>query len=134
MTKIRLCNRGKNGKLERDKKELVASATTPAITSPGLNENVKSPMEETIKKPSKEDIDKKEERCKKIVAKAMTKALKKAPSRQMKMKEVRRLIRKSNADFKMMEVSKAELKKYITDVIVANAEVMSQKGNIVRLL
>ncbi len=108
----------------------------PVPVSPNSNgESVKqSPAEEMdtdIVTKDKKQM-KREKKCKKIVVKAMTKALKKAPSRQMKIKEVRRLIQ-AKAEFET-EVSKTDLKKYIADAIGENEGLSSQDGKIVKLL
>ena len=70
---------------------------------------------------------------KKKVAKAMTKALQKAPSKQMKMKKLRKLV-KAKMEEKNLVLGKEELKKVMRETIASSKDKIAEEGEIVRLV
>jgi hypothetical protein len=67
------------------------------------------------------------------VAKAMTKVLQKAPSKQMKMKVLRKLV-KAKIEEKNLVLGKGELKKVMEETIASTKYTMASEGKVVRLV
>jgi len=67
------------------------------------------------------------------VAKAMTKVLQKAPSKQMKMKVLRKLV-KAKIEEKNLVLGKGELKKVMEETIASSKDTMAAEGKVVRLV
>ena len=96
---------------------------------------VKVPLESSTDKPK---IDKvsgsmgKDSGKKKIAIKAMKRALKKAPSKQLKMKELRKIV-KNKLESSDESLNKDELKGFIKDIISENKSISSE-GKVVKLM
>lgn len=89
----------------------------------------------TDEPPSSTPMDTKDDgkKKKKKIAKAMTKALRKAPSNQMKMKKLRKLV-KAKMEEKNLKLGKDELKRVMKDTIASSKDTMAADGEVVRLL
>jgi len=87
-----------------------------------------------IEKPVDKKGDKKGDgKNKTKVAKAMTKVLQKAPSKQMKMKTLRKLVIAKIGE-KNLVLGKQELKKVMEETIASSKDSMATEGKVVRLV
>jgi cell growth-regulating nucleolar protein len=111
----------------------LSSAREAQTKAKEVEKKVEVDMKSTSSKMLSNEIpSKKETSTKRKVAKAMRKALKKASSNQLKMKELRKLV-KNKLDSEDKEITKDDLKKAIKTAI-AEEKSLSIEGKTVKLL
>lgn len=141
-SQLALCKWGEKFNLKKNRFSHVASSSTEpakaqerrgsALPLPRLesvaDEETNKIMKESASKKFKNENSKEE----KIVAKAMRKALKRSPGKELKMKKLRKLIQ-SKIRCKNEEMSRDELKRCIAKTIVDKNDLI-REGKIVKLV